>query len=104
MHALLLADGRGAQKRPGEFRLTQNWIGGTRPGTAVFVPPPPQVLSDCMTDLERFLHEPLNPIIKAALTCSSNKMIQKNLVKETTGKSRGRVFAYKHYLDAMANE
>jgi Fic family protein len=242
MHALLLADGRGAQKRPGEFRLTQNWIGGTRPGNAVFVPPPPQVLTDCMTDLERFLHEPLNPIIKTALahlqfetihpfldgngrvgrllitlmlchdsvlqqpllypslyfkqhredyyrelnsvracgdyehwidffaealrhsadvavqtsrrvmqvfhedreelrresgagnyllvhdalrakpicnikqlteqtglttptvTSILNKMIQKNLVKETTGKSRGRVFAYQRYLDAMANE
>jgi Fic family protein len=41
MHGILLADGRGAQKQPGEFRRSQNWIGGTRPGNAAFVPPPP---------------------------------------------------------------
>ena len=41
MHGILLADGRGAQKQPGEFRRSQNWIGGARPGNAAFVPPPP---------------------------------------------------------------
>jgi Fic family protein len=67
MHGILLADGRGAEKQPGEFRRSQNWIGGTRPGNAAFVPPPPQRLDECLADLERFLHEPVNPVIKAAL-------------------------------------
>jgi Fic family protein len=67
MHALLLADGRGASKQPGEFRRSQNWIGGTRPGNASFVPPPPTLLDACLTNLEQYLHEPANPIVKAAL-------------------------------------
>jgi Fic family protein len=66
-HALLLAEGRGAQKQPGEFRRTQNWIGGNRPGNAAFVPPPPHLVAECLTDLERFLHAQANPVVKAAL-------------------------------------
>ncbi|MDZ7749166.1 MAG: Fic family protein [Halofilum sp. (in: g-proteobacteria)] len=69
-HARLLAHGRGAEKQPGEFRRSQNWIGGTRPGNAAFVPPPPQRVADCMSDLERFLHDedlPFSALIKAAL-------------------------------------
>jgi Fic family protein len=57
IHGVLLSRGRGSDKAPGEFRRTQNWIGGSRPGTAHFVPPPPQSVEDCMGDLERFLHE-----------------------------------------------
>ena len=69
-HGILLAGGRGANKMPGEFRRSQNWIGGTRPGNATFVPPPPERLMDCMGSLEKFLHDdpvktPL--LIKAAL-------------------------------------
>lgn len=70
MHAKLLSRGRGSEKSPGEFRRTQNWIGGTRPGNAHFVPPPPQHVEDCMAALERFLHDerlPLSALIKAAL-------------------------------------
>ena len=70
MHAVLLSRGRGSEKSPGEFRRTQNWIGGTRPGNAHFVPPPPQHVQDCMSDLEHFLHNQGNPypaLIKAAL-------------------------------------
>jgi len=70
MHAILLSRGRGSEKSPGEFRRSQNWIGGTRPGNAHFVPPPPQYVQDCMSDLERFLHHEGNPypaLIKAAL-------------------------------------
>ena len=67
MHGLLLADGRGAGKQPGEFRRSQNWIGGTRPGNASFVPPPPTHLIACLTNLEQYLHESANPIVKAAL-------------------------------------
>ena len=70
MHATLLRSGRGADKRPGEYRLSQNWIGGTRPGNASFVPPPHDVVPEAMADLERFLNDiPARtpPLIKAAL-------------------------------------
>lgn len=70
IHARLLARGRGADKSPGAFRRTQNWIGGTRPGNAQFVPPPPTRVEDCMADLERFIHEEasaLPALVKAAI-------------------------------------
>ncbi|MFH0944557.1 MAG: Fic family protein [Planctomycetota bacterium] len=57
IHAELLKRGRGSDKTPGEFRTSQNWIGGTRPGNARFVPPPALAVLDCMADLERFFHE-----------------------------------------------
>jgi len=56
MHAALMSRGRGSEKQPGEFRRSQNWIGGTRPGNARFVPPPPHEVEPCMAALERFLH------------------------------------------------
>src|SRR5437764_5097236 len=56
IHAVLLSRGRGSGKQPGEFRKSQNWIGGTRPGNASFVPPPHTALESAMGDLERFLH------------------------------------------------
>ena len=56
VHAVLLSRGRGSDKDPGEFRRTQNWVGGSRPGRAQFVPPPPNEVSGCMSDLERYLH------------------------------------------------
>jgi Fic family protein len=70
MHTVLLSRGRGSNKDPGEFRRSQNWIGGTRPGNAIFVPPPPHLVPECMADLERFLHDENNPypsVLKAAL-------------------------------------
>lgn len=70
MHGHLLARGRGSDKQPGEFRTSQNWIGGTRPGNAHFVPPPPSQLEDCMAALEQFLHDeqtPYSPLTRAAL-------------------------------------
>lgn len=70
MHQVLLARGRGSEKFPGEFRRTQNWIGGTRPGNAHFVPPPPALVEDCMAALERFIHDentPYSVLVKAAL-------------------------------------
>jgi Fic family protein len=71
MHAILLREGRGAAKDPGEFRRSQNWIGGGRPaGNARFVPPPPEEVMDCLGALEKFLHdepEPTPLLIKAAL-------------------------------------
>jgi len=67
MHGILLAAGRGAEKTPGEFRRSQNWIGGTRPGNTAFVPPPPQEINGCMSDLEQFLHSGAPILLKAAL-------------------------------------
>lgn len=68
MHALLLQKGRGSEKAPGEFRRSQNWIGGTRPGNAHFVPPPTALVEECMAAWERFLHDETQPaLIKAAL-------------------------------------
>ena len=57
MHGILLSRGRGRDRAPGEFRRTQNWIGGSRPGNAVFVPPPVHAVADAMGSLERFLHD-----------------------------------------------
>jgi Fic family protein len=69
MHRELLSKGRGSSKQPGEFRRSQNWIGGTRPGNALFVPPPPDRVMELLGDLEKFLHDrSLYPVlIRAAL-------------------------------------
>ena len=70
IHSVLLSHGRGSAMAPGEFRRTQNWIGGTRPGNAAFVPPPPEQVLPCMSDLELFLQdkpEPTPVVLKAAL-------------------------------------
>ncbi|MBU3699936.1 MAG: Fic family protein [Candidatus Kapabacteria bacterium] len=57
MHAILMEKGRGRNKLPGMFRRSQNWIGGTRPGNAHFVPPPPDEIAECMSDLEKFIND-----------------------------------------------
>jgi Fic family protein len=70
IHEILLSKGRGSESAPGEFRRSQNWIGGTRPGNALFVSPPPDKVGECMNDLEKFLHDvpARTPVlIKAAL-------------------------------------
>jgi Fic family protein len=70
IHGVLLSRGRGSNQAPGEFRRTQNWIGGTRPGNAAFVPPPVKKIQECMGKLELFLHdqqEPVPALLKAAL-------------------------------------
>ena len=70
MHGVLLSKGRGGNQTPGEFRRTQNWIGGARPGNAAFVPPPAEQVLECMGKLELFLHDQpeLTPaLLKAAL-------------------------------------
>lgn len=56
VHGRLMASGRGSDQDPGQFRRSQSWIGGTRPGSAAFVPPPAQEVGNCMSDLERFFH------------------------------------------------
>jgi len=70
IHGVLLTKGRGSNQTPGEFRRSQNWIGGTRPGNASFVPPPAEEVLECMSKLELFLHdqpEPTPVLLKAAL-------------------------------------
>jgi Fic family protein len=57
IHEVLLSKGRGSHAQPGEFRKSQNWIGGTRPGNAAYVPPPPEYVLDCMGQLETFIHQ-----------------------------------------------
>ena len=70
IHGVLLNKGRGSNQAPGEFRRSQNWIGGTRLGNAAFVPPPAEEVLECMSKLELFLHdqpEPTPVLLKAAL-------------------------------------
>lgn len=70
IHERLLSGGRGGTAQPGEYRRSQNWIGGTRPGNAVHVPPPHHMVPDLMTDLEKFIHTttPDTPdLVKAGL-------------------------------------
>jgi len=70
IHEVLLAKGRGSTKLPGEFRRSQNWVGGSRPGNATYVPPPYNMLHDLMGDFEAFIHSEevdLPVLIKAAL-------------------------------------
>ena len=67
IHGKLLAKGRGSEKQPGDFRTSQNWIGGSRPGNALFVPPPPDQLLECLGALEKFLHDDRVPsLVRAA--------------------------------------
>ena len=68
-HARLMRGVRGAEKQPGKIRTSQNWIGGNRPGNARFVPPPPERVSDLLSDLDRWLHaeDDLPPLIRAGL-------------------------------------
>lgn len=70
IHDKLMGTGRGSHKSPGEFRTSQNWIGGSRPGNARFVPVPPERLMETLGEFEKFLHDDnfkLPPLIKAAL-------------------------------------
>jgi len=79
VHKVLLDDGRGSRLTPGEFRRSQVWIGGTRPGNAVFVPPPANELNECLKHLESFLNhrpEQTPPLSRQrSPTCSSKPSI-----------------------------
>jgi Fic family protein len=68
-HARLMQGVRGADKQPGEVRRTQNWIGGSRPGNAAFVPPPPHVLGELVSAFEKYLHadDDLPPLVRTGL-------------------------------------
>lgn len=70
VHETLMSNSRGSDKQPGEFRRSQNWIGGSRPGNAAFVPPPAEHLMSCLDNFEKFLHDKkinLPTLVKAAL-------------------------------------
>ena len=69
IHKILLTNSRGKHKTPGEIRRSQNWLGGTRPGNAHFVPPPPDLVSGLLSDLEKFMHakNKIPILVKAAL-------------------------------------
>lgn len=70
LHRVLMSGGRGSQQSPGEFRRSQNWLGGTAPWNARFVPPPPHEMMRALDNLERFLHDEYGytpPVIKAGL-------------------------------------
>lgn len=69
-HRILMSGARGATKQPGTVRTTQNWIGGSRPGNARFVPPPAHEVGPALSDLERYIHHPapaLPPLVRVAL-------------------------------------
>jgi len=68
-HRRLMRGVRGAEKRPGEVRRSQNWIGGSRPGNAVYVPPPPRALGEVLGAFEKYLHrgDTLPPLVRAGL-------------------------------------
>ena len=66
-HKILLENSRGKDKRPGEFRTSQNWIGGTRPGNAVYVPPSQEYLMEYLDNLEKFIYSDTAPLIKVAI-------------------------------------
>jgi Fic family protein len=68
-HRRLMKGTRGSNKEPGEIRRSQNWIGGTRPGNALFVPPPPDAIADALSDLEKWIHatDMLPPLVRAGL-------------------------------------
>ncbi len=68
VHGVLLAKGHGSERQPGEFRTSQNWIGGSRPGNALFVPPPPDLVIECTGALESFLYNQSVPsLVRAGL-------------------------------------
>ncbi|MFT6395723.1 MAG: Fic family protein [Bradymonadia bacterium] len=68
-HRVLLRGARGETKMPGEVRRSQNWVGGSRPGNAAYVPPPPHLLPELLSDFERYIHgaDGLPPLVKAGL-------------------------------------
>ena len=116
-HQRLMKGTRGAEKEPGEIRRSQNWIGGTRPGNAQFVPAPPQELPRLLAELELWFHadNPLPPLVRAGLAhvqfetihpfLDASKAIQilqsAGILREVSGRKRDRVYAYQRYLEIL---
>ena len=107
-HKIMLSNSRGQHKMPGEFFSTQNWIGGTRPGNAYFVPPPPLEMQNCLGDLEKFMHskEKIPVLVKAALIHHQFETIHPFLDGNgRTGTSEnnwGQIYAYSGYTKLLA--
>jgi len=97
-HQTLLQGVRGEKKTPGEYRRSQNWIGGKSLADAVFIPPHHEHLSELMGDLENFIQ---NENIEIPLLI--NMFVEKRMLQEYTGQSRNRIFAYEPYL-ALFND
>ena len=81
-------EGRGAEKLPGEIRRSQNWIGGVKPGKAVYVPPPPHMLAKVISDVEKYLH--IENSAFTTLVRAVDTLITSDVLVETTGKKRDR--------------
>jgi len=77
IHAILMEGVRGENKTPGEFRKSQNWIGGYSINTASYIPPSVDYLNGCLDNFEKFMHENdrIAPLVKVALIHSQFEMI-----------------------------
>jgi len=105
IHEKLMDNARGCQKQPGEFRTSQNWIGGSRPGNARFVPPSPEKLMDCLDKFEKFLHDDtvkLPTLIKAALAHVQFETIHPFL--DGNGRLGRLLITFMLYVDGILKE
>ncbi|MBI2794199.1 MAG: Fic family protein [Ignavibacteria bacterium] len=103
VHSKLMSRGRGADKLPGKFRKSQNWIGGTRPGNAHFVPPLPNMVQHCMSDLEIYIHNTNTPtLIKVALAHAQFETIHPFL--DGNGRVGRLLIALMLYNDGVLNQ
>lgn len=105
IHSKLMDNARGGHKRPGEFRTSQNWIGGSRPGNAWFVPPSPELLMECLDKFEKFLHDDtikLPILIKAALAHVQFETIHPFL--DGNGRLGRLLITFMLYVDGLLKE
>jgi hypothetical protein len=102
-HKILLSSGRGEDKSPGEFRRSQNWIGGNTITDALFIPPAADELPELLTDFEQFLYNPQVPaLIRIAIAhyqFETIHLVSHNILKETTKQQRNRKFIFQEYMN-----
>lgn len=105
VHSKLMDNARGGHKQPGEFRTSQNWIGGSRPGNARFAPPSPELLMECLDKFEKFLHDDtikLPILIKAALAHVQFETIHPFL--DGNGRLGRLLITFMLYVDGLLKE